>query len=396
MTATTIGIIGGGQLGRMLAMAAARLGLRTIVLEPQPDCPAAQVANAQIVAAYDDPDALAELARRCDVVTYEFENVPVSAAELLVRSVPVFPPPKALEVSQDRLVEKRFINDCGIPTAPFEAVDSQADLDAALDAFGGRAEHALPLAVIAEAAGLQDADAVVRIEGGVEIGLAVDGLEGSGGDAAGVDEALFHQPVLRDFQCFRRRKHRDRLHQKLGSVPQLLEGLIAFEREISIIAARAQDGTIVCYDPAENIHRDGILHTSTVPAAINESTADQARRAARAILDRLDYVGVIGVEFFVLGDGQLVANEMAPRVHNSGHWTEAACVISQFEQHIRAVAGLCLGDPRRHSDCVMQNLIGDDVEAVPAWLNTPDVLVHLYGKEESRPGRKMGHVTELR
>ncbi len=351
MTARTIGIIGGGQLGRMLAMAAARLGIRTIILEPQADCPAAQLANDQIVAAYDDPQALDELAQRCDVVTYEFENVPVAAAERLVRSVPVFPPPKALEVSQDRLVEKRFINECGIPTAPFEAIDSQADLDAALEAFGG-------------------------------IGVLKTrrlGYDGKG-------QRMFRSPA----------ESRDGAFAELGSVPLILEGLVAFEREISVIAARAQDGTIVCYDPAENVHRDGILHTSTVPAAINEATADQARRAARAILDRLDYVGVVGVEFFVLGDGQIVANEMAPRVHNSGHWTEAACVISQFEQHIRAVAGHGLGDPRRHSDCVMQNLIGDDIEAVPAWLNTADVLVHLYGKQESRPGRKMGHITELR
>lgn len=351
MSVATIGIIGGGQLGRMLAMAAARLGIRTIILEPQTDCPAAQVANDQIVAAYDDPAALDALARSCDVVTYEFENVPVAAAERLVQSVPVFPPPRALEFSQDRLVEKRFINECGILTAPFEAIDSQADLDAALDAFGG-------------------------------IGVLKTrrlGYDGKG-------QRMFRVPT----------ESREGAYAAFGSVPLILEGLIAFEREISIIAARAQDGTIVCYDPAENVHRNGILHTSTVPAAINEATADQARRAARAILDRLDYVGVIGVEFFVLGDGQLVANEMAPRVHNSGHWTEAACIISQFEQHMRAVAGLALGDPRRHSDCVMQNLIGDDIDAVPAWLSTPDVLVHLYGKAESRPGRKMGHVTELR
>ncbi|HVK92955.1 MAG TPA: 5-(carboxyamino)imidazole ribonucleotide synthase [Mycoplana sp.] len=351
MSVRTIGIIGGGQLGRMLSMAAARLGIRTVILEPQVDCPAAQVANAQIVAAYDDAAALDALAGQCDVVTYEFENVPVAAAERLVQSVRVFPPPKALEVSQDRLVEKRFINDCGVATAPFEAIDSQADLEAALDAFGG-------------------------------IGVLKTrrlGYDGKG-------QRMFRSPA----------ENREGVFEALGSVPLILEGLVAFEREISIIAARAQDGTIVCYDPAENLHRDGILYTSTVPAAINEATADQARRAARAILDRLDYVGVIGVEFFVLGDGALMANEMAPRVHNSGHWTEAACVISQFEQHVRAVAGLPLGDGRRHSDCVMQNLIGDDIETVPAWLKTPDALVHLYGKTESRPGRKMGHVTELR
>ena len=350
MSVRTIGIIGGGQLGRMLAMAAARLNLRTVILEPQPDCPAAQVANAQIVAAYDDPNALAELARVSDIVTYEFENVPVAAAETLAAAVPVFPPPRALEVSQDRLVEKSFIRDCGILTADFAAVDSQADLEAALDAFGG-------------------------------VGVLKTrrlGYDGKG-------QRLFRSPA----------ENRDGAFEALGGVPLILESLVPFEREVSIIAARDRNGTIACYDPAENVHRNGILHTSTLPARISEATADQARKAARAILDSLGYVGVIGVEFFVLPDGGLVANEIAPRVHNSGHWTEAACAVSQFEQHIRAVAGHTLGDPRRHSDCVMQNLIGDDIEDVPAWLEKPGVLVHLYGKTEARPGRKMGHITQI-
>ena len=350
MSVTTIGIIGGGQLGRMLAMAAARLNLRTVILEPQADCPAAQVANAQIVAAYDDADALAELARVADVVTYEFENVPVAAAARLAEARPVLPPPRALEVSQDRLVEKRFLNDCGIATADFAAVDSQADLEQALDRFSG-------------------------------VGILKTrrlGYDGKG-------QRLFRSPA----------EDRAGAFAELGGVPMILESLIPFEREISIIAARDRDGTIACYDPAENVHRDGILHTSTLPAHVNETTAHAARKAARAILESLAYIGVIGVEFFVLPDGGLVVNEIAPRVHNSGHWTEAACVVSQFEQHIRAVAGLPLGDPRRHSDCVMQNLIGKDIDDVPAWLMRADVLVHLYGKTEARPGRKMGHVTRL-
>jgi 5-(carboxyamino)imidazole ribonucleotide synthase len=350
MSVGTIGIIGGGQLGRMLAMAAARLNLRTVVLEPQEDCPAAQVTNRQIVAAYDDAEALAELARLCDVVTYEFENVPVGAAETLAKAVPVCPPPRALEVSQDRLTEKSFIRDCGIVTAEFAAVDSQADLEAALERFGG-------------------------------VGVLKTrrfGYDGKG-------QRLFRSPS----------ESRDGVFKAMGGVPLILESLVPFEREISIIAARDRAGTIACYDPAENVHRDGILHTSTLPAHISEATADQARKAARALLDSLDYVGVIGVEFFVLRDGGLVANEIAPRVHNSGHWTEAACVVSQFEQHIRAVAGHVLGDPRRHSDCVMQNLIGDDMDEVPTWLARPGVLVHLYGKTEARPGRKMGHITQI-
>ncbi len=350
MSAKTIGIIGGGQLGRMLAMAAARLNFRTIVLEPQADCPAAQVANEQIVAAYDDAPALAELAKRSDVVTYEFENVPVSAAGELASQVAVYPPPKALEMAQDRLTEKQFINGCGIPTALFHAVDSQADLEKALADFGGQGV-------------LKTRRLGYDGKGQRVYRSAADSAEGG--------------------------------YAALGNVPLILESFVSFEREISIIAARGSDGTIACYDPAENIHRNGILHTSTLPAAISEQTASAARQAAERILTALGYVGVIGIEFFVLADGSLIANEMAPRVHNSGHWTEAACVISQFEQHIRAVTGLPLGNPRRHSDCVMTNLIGDDILALPEWLRLDDALVHLYGKTEARPGRKMGHVTQL-
>ncbi|MGN7802848.1 5-(carboxyamino)imidazole ribonucleotide synthase [Ensifer sp. 22521] len=347
---TTIGIIGGGQLGRMLAMAAARLNFRTVILEPQVDCPAAQVANEQIIAAYDDEAALSQLATVSDIITYEFENVPVAAAERLAAKRPVFPPPKALEVAQDRLVEKRFINDCGIATARFHAVDSQADLEAALADFGG--------------SGVLKTRRL--------------GYDGKG-------QRVFRSAADSPAGAF----------AELGGVPLILESFVPFEREISIIAARSTDGTVACFDPAENVHRNGILHTSTVPAALGDGTADAARKAAKAILDALGYVGVIGVEFFVLADGSLIANEMAPRVHNSGHWTEAACVVSQFEQHIRAVSGLPLGNPRRHSDCVMQNLIGDDLNDVPAWLAKDDVLVHLYGKFEARAGRKMGHVTRL-
>ena len=348
----TIGIVGGGQLGRMLAMAAARLGYRTLVLEPQADCPAAQVADRQIVAAYDDEAALAELARACAVVTYEFENVPVAAAEKLAASVPVLPPPRALEVAQDRLAEKVAINAMGIGTARFVAVDSDADLAAGLAAFGG--------------------DGVLKTRR--------LGYDGKG------------QRVFRASQAGRTQG----VYAEMGAVPLILEALVPFEREISVIAARGRDGHVVAYDPAENVHRDGILHTSTVPAAASPATLAAAREAARAILDGLDYVGVVGVEFFALADGQVLVNEIAPRVHNSGHWTEAACAVSQFEQHIRAVAGLPLGDPGRHSDCVMENLIGDDILRAPRLLAEPGLVLHLYGKREARPGRKMGHFTRLK
>lgn len=348
---STIGIIGGGQLGRMLAMAAARLGYRTLVLEPQGDCPAAQVANRQLVAAYDDAYALAELARECAVVTYEFENVPVGAANALAADVPVFPPPRALEVAQDRLVEKSSLNGMGIETARFRSVDDDDDLAAALADFGG--------------SGVLKTRRL--------------GYDGKGqrvfrmADAGGARGA----------------------YAALGSVPLILEELIAFEHEISVIAARGQDGIVVAFDPARNVHRDGILHTSTVPADARPETIEAATRAAGTILEGLDYVGVVGIEFFVLPDGEVLVNEIAPRVHNSGHWTEAACAVSQFEQHIRAIAGLPLGDSSRHSDCVMENLIGDDIHRVPTLLAESGLVMHLYGKAEARPGRKMGHFTRL-
>ncbi|PBC10875.1 5-(carboxyamino)imidazole ribonucleotide synthase [Mesorhizobium sp. WSM3859] len=348
---STIGIIGGGQLGRMLAMAAARLGYRIVVLEPQADCPAAQVANRQIVAAYDDPAALAELAVASAVVTYEFENVPVGAAETLAARVPVYPPARALEVAQDRVTEKSFLNGIGIPTAEFRSVDNDGQLTEALRTFNG--------------------SGVLKTRR--------MGYDGKG------------QRVFRNMEtgCFAG------TCEAMGNVPLILESLVAFEREISVIAARGLDGTVAAFDPAENVHREGILRSSTLPATIRPQTAAAAKDAASKILAALDYVGVIGVEFFALADGSLLANELAPRVHNSGHWTEAACVVSQFEQHIRAIAGLPLGSPARHSDCVMENLIGDDMLKVPELLAEPDLMLHLYGKAESRPGRKMGHFTRL-
>ncbi|MDB5553723.1 MAG: purK [Rhizobium sp.] len=349
MTIKTIGIIGGGQLGRMLAMAASRLNFRTVILEPQADSPAAQLANEQIVGAYDDRASLEKLAAVSDVITYEFENVPVESARFLEGLKPVYPPSRALEVAQDRLAEKTFLNQCGIPTAGFRAVDSQADLDAALTAFGG--------------AGVLKTRRMGYDGKGQIVFRAGDSAAGA--------------------------------YDRLGGVPLILESFIAFEREVSIIAARAINGHIECYDAAENVHRDGILHTSTLPAELWEGTAADARSAAIKLLDALNYVGVIGIEFFAGADNSLIANEIAPRVHNSGHWTEAACVISQFEQHIRAVTGLPLGDPARHSDCIMQNLIGDEINELRQWAAEKDVFIHLYGKTEPRPGRKMGHITRL-
>ena len=346
----TIGTAGGGQLGRMLAMAAARLGLRTVILEPQADCPAAQVANRQIEAGYDDAGGLEALAQACDVITYEFENVPVEAARRLAEWRPVFPAPRALEVSQDRLVEKQFLNDAGIATARFAPVATVADLAQALSDFGGQG-------ILKTRRFGYDGKGQVRI----------------GADGPGAAEAF----------------------AAIGEAPAILEARVDFAAEVSVIAARGADGAFAAYDVAENVHRDGILARSTVPARISAELASQAREAASLLLKALGYVGVIGVEFFVKRDRGLLANEFAPRVHNSGHWTEAACAISQFEQHIRAIAGLPLGQTARHSDCVMENLIGADVEKAVQILAEPDAVLHLYGKAETRPGRKMGHVTRL-
>lgn len=346
-----IGIIGGGQLGRMLAMAAARLSYRTIVLEPGQDCPAAQTANRQIVAAYDDAAALGELASQCDVVTYEFENVPVEAAERLAAERAVYPPPKALETAQDRLIEKDFLVTAGLATAPYRGIGSDRELAAALGEFGG--------------------DGVLKTRR--------LGYDGKGQKRFRSDDP---PDVAGTFDA-------------MGGVPLILEGFVPFVREISVIAARNRDGDFAAFDPAENVHRDGILHTSTVPAGIPEATARAASDLARSLMDALDYVGVLGLEFFVLEDQSLIANEFAPRVHNSGHWTEAACAISQFEQHIRAVTGLPLAQATRHSNCVMTNLIGDEVNRLGDLACKPDTVIHLYGKAEARPGRKMGHVTHI-
>jgi 5-(carboxyamino)imidazole ribonucleotide synthase len=347
----TIGMLGGGQLARMMCMAAARLGYKILVFDPDANAPAAQVANNHIVAGYDDTAQLEAFARACDVVTYEFENVPVVAAKTIDAITPVRPGAQALEVAQDRFVEKTFLNEAGIATAPFATVDSDADLRTALAAFAG--------------------NGVLKTRR--------LGYDGKG-------QKVLRQP---DYDSL------SGTFASFGSVPLILEGFIPFEREVSVIAARSLNGQIAVFDPAENVHREGILRTSTVPARIESQTLAVAKNAATAILEALDYVGVIGVEFFVLPDGALIANEIAPRVHNSGHWSEAACAISQFEQHIRAVSGLPLGDPKRHSNCVMENLIGDDVSRIAQLCGQTDIVVHHYGKAETRAGRKMGHFTRL-
>ena len=343
----TIGILGGGQLGRMLALAAARLGLRAHIYDPAPDPPAAQVAAAHTAAAYDDAEALLRFAWSVDAVTFEFENVPARTATALAANAPVRPCARALEVAQDRVAEKTFLNGLGIATAPWAAVDGPEALAPALAATG--------------------APAVLKTRR--------FGYDGKGqarvADADGLAAAW----------------------EEIGRAPAILEGFVAFDCEISVIAARGGDGRVAAYDPGLNHHRDGILHTTTVPAPVPRALAQEAVLVAGRILNALDYVGVIGVEFFCAGP-RLLVNEFAPRVHNSGHWTMDACLICQFEQHIRAVAGWPLGDGARHSDAVMTNLIGSEAEDWARLAAEPCAL-HLYGKDVARPGRKMGHVTRL-
>ena len=343
-----IGILGGGQLARMLAMAAARLGFKTIILDPDANCPAAAMANDHVIAAYDNVAALETLSRRVSIITYEFENVPCAAIDNANLACEVEPGTQALAIAQNRILEKDFFNAIGIPTAPFRAVNSVSEAKAAF----------------------------------AEIGPGILKTCTLGYDGKGQARIATSADLEAGFAA-------------MNNAPAIYEGFIAFEREVSVIAARFQDGSFAAFDLPENIHQSGILRTSTVPAGISVQTAIQAKTYAETLLGALGYIGVAGVELFVMGDGSLIANEFAPRVHNSGHWTEAACTISQFEQHIRAIAGLAAGNTIRHSDCVMHNLIGDDVADVPRWLATKNAHLHLYGKAETRAGRKMGHVTVL-
>lgn len=347
----TIGILGGGQLGRMLSVAAARLGLNVHVYADAPNSPASQFAGETVVGAYDDEAKISDFAARVDVVTCEFENVSAGALEAAAKGARVAPPARAFAVTQDRLVEKRFVEGLGIPVAPFAPVDGTADLKDALQELG------TPALLKSRRFGYDGKGQVV-----------VD-------DAGGADAAI----------------------QKIGCQPAILEGFVTFDREVSVVTVRALDGTLDFYDVTENHHQDGILSSSRVPANLSGDDSDEARQIAGKIAASLEHVGVLCVEMFHCegGENHLVVNEIAPRVHNSGHWTIDACQISQFENHIRAIAGWPLGPTGRHSDAVMTNLIGEDVERWAALAADPRVALHLYGKTETRPGRKMGHFTKL-
>ncbi|MFC0279014.1 5-(carboxyamino)imidazole ribonucleotide synthase [Falsigemmobacter intermedius] len=344
-----IGILGGGQLGRMLAVAAARLGYKAHIYEPAANPPAADVAHALTTASYEDAGALRAFAQSVDVITYEFENIPTSALDLLESLKPIRPGRRALAVSQDRVAEKTFLNDLGLTTAPWASVETAEEMTAAVEKIG--------------------APAILK--------TTRLGYDGKG--QARLREASDAESAFAAMQ----------------GAPAILEGFVNFTAEVSVIAARGLDGQVSAYDPGENIHREGILHTTTVPATLRPAQRQDAVLLAARILNALDYVGVMGVELFVTPQGLLV-NEIAPRVHNSGHWTQNGCAVDQFEQHIRAVTGWPLGDGSRHSDVVMENLIGDDITRLPDYAREPGTAIHLYGKAEARPGRKMAHINRVK
>lgn len=344
----TIGILGGGQLGRMLSVAASRLGFKTHIFEPGANPPAAHVADRVTTANYDDAEALNAFAQSVDVITYEFENIPTSALDILENIRPIHPNREALRVSQDRITEKDFLANLGLTPAPYAAVDTLADLEHAVSEIG------LPAILKTRRFGY-DGKGQARINTAADLGQAIADMAGQ---------------------------------------PAVLEGFVNFTHEISVIGARSENGDVSCFDPGENIHRGGILHTTTVPARLSKAQRMDAVLMAGRILNALNYVGVMGLELFVTPKG-LIVNEIAPRVHNSGHWTQNGCAVDQFEQHIRAVAGWPLGDGSRHSDVVMENLIGADMDRVPDLAKDPTVSLHLYGKAEVKAGRKMGHFNKI-
>lgn len=345
-----IGIFGGGQLGRMTALAASALGYRTHIFTPYRDDPALQVTNLATVAPYEDKKAVEAFAKQVNVITLEFENVPVASLELAAKFCLVYPHAKVLGICQHRILEKDFVRAAGIETAAYARVTDIASMDAAINAIG------LP--------------AILK--------TTTHGYDGKGQwkimtkeDAASVI-------------------------QELGSREAVLEGFVSFEREISVITARNAASEVRCFPPTENTHRNHILHTSVVPATLSEMQTGEAMQIARILAERLNVIGLLTVEMFVCKDGKILVNELAPRPHNSGHWTMDGCATSQFEQLVRAVTGLPLGGAAMLFPCEMRNLIGEEAHEWQRWLETPNAKLHLYGKTEARAGRKMGHVNLLK
>jgi 5-(carboxyamino)imidazole ribonucleotide synthase len=348
----TIGILGGGQLARMIALAASRIGLKCHVFAPEPDSCAFGVVRRATLAEYDDEAALARFAEEVDVITYEFENVPADTAAFLSSRKPVLPDPSVLATTQDRLTEKDFVTSLGIGTALYAGIASAAEIIPAIKKIG------LPAVLKTRRFGYDG-------KGQIKIGPKDD-------------------PA--------------RAWRSLGEAPCILEGFVPFTREVSIVAARSAEGEVVSFDITENEHSDHILKVSRVPARVSASVEKEGRRIAQKIAEALNYVGTLAVELFVVGTGKderLLVNEIAPRVHNSGHWTIDGASVSQFEQHVRAVAGWPLGKPIRRGKVEMINLIGAEIDDYAKWLTAPNAYLHNYGKPAARPGRKMGHVTKV-
>jgi 5-(carboxyamino)imidazole ribonucleotide synthase len=349
ISGSTIGILGGGQLGQMLSMAASRLGFKTHIFEPSENPPASNVASKFTRAEYDDYDALKQFASSVDVVTYEFENVPTAALDIIETQSEIFPNREALKISQDRLIEKEFINKLGFKTASFCEVNSIEELIHAINQIG--------------------APSILKTRR--------FGYDGKG--------QVKVQPSSKP----------EEIWKNLGEKALILEGFINFSSEFSVIGSRSKDGQISCFDPGENVHKDGILRTTTVPAHLTNQQKTEAVLITAKILETLKYVGVIGIEFF-LEKNSLVINEFAPRVHNSGHWTQNGCTVDQFEQHIRAITGWKLGNAERHSDVIMENLIGDEIYKTNQLVEDGSIALHLYGKADVNPGRKMGHFNRIK
>jgi 5-(carboxyamino)imidazole ribonucleotide synthase len=348
MPGQTLGILGGGQLGRMLSLAAASLGIQTLILTPEEDSPAGMVATDCIHAPYCDADALDEFIRRCSVITFEFENIPLEVAEYIAARKPLYPHPRCLAITQDRLSERTFLGALGLPFADYTPITYEGDIREGVGKLG------LP--------------AVLKTRR--------MGYDGKG------------QTILHDTNYFD-------AYQKVQEAPSILEKFIPFEREVSVIIARSIEGKCFVYDVTDNMTQNHILVQSQVPSTLSQELQNKAIEIAHKIVDALEYVGVMGVEFFITTDGQILVNELAPRVHNTGHWTLDACQHSQFEQHVRAVCGWPLGEPHRHSNAVMMNLLGDEITSWSDLACDSRVSLHLYGKKDIREGRKMGHITQL-
>lgn len=346
-----LGILGGGQLGRMSAMAASRLGIKTFIFCPEQGCPASHVSAGTYFAEYDDYDALEVFANMVDVITYEFENIPVETIRFLQKFKPVYPDDRLLEVAQDRCAEKKFLNNIGIPTAIWSSVQSERDLHSVINDW--------------------DVDEFL-------LKTARFGYDGKG-----------QRP-------YKKGEDIEEAWHRFAGQPLIAEQYIDFACELSMIIARDRLGQTTTYGPMLNDHHNGILSKTTVPAEVPEEIAEVAKRQVHLLAEAVDLTGVLTLEMFLTKDGRLLANEIAPRTHNSGHWSIDACAVSQFENHVRTVCGLQIGHPARHSDAVMRNLIGDEVKEARKFMEAEGACVHLYGKSEARPGRKMGHVTLLK